>query len=215
MDCCWTQALLPSSRKIGRRGDRPRRDHDILVLLTKHRRADWPPGGHNAAVSTIASVSWRCRLPAIHLKQGRKKLFSISNCGAACLMGFALSGCMQSASIGDVVAKPGIDAFSRLGSWQVWRETPVPMSAPGVAEVPPQQPMPIAVIEPKRVSATERQLQERRRTAAKPQLASRPVPIPMPAAPEASPIPANVTCRTSNVPGERVRMQCFPTEAGR
>ena len=142
-------------------------------------------------------------------------MLSNSSRGAACLMGVALSGCMQSVPIADAITKPSIEAFTRLGAWQPWRETPVPISAPIVAEVPPQQLMPAAVVEPKRVSVIERQLQERRRTAAKPQLASRPVPIPMPAMPEASPIPANVTCRTSNVPGERVRMQCFPTEAGR
>lgn len=142
-------------------------------------------------------------------------MFSISNCGATCLVAFALSGCMQSGSIGDVVTKPSIDAFTRLGSWQVWRETPSPMSAPILAEVPPQHPMPAAADELKRERAIERQSQERHRQPAKPRLAIQPLPIPMPATSEASPIPSAVTCRTSNVPGERVRMQCFPTEAGR
>lgn len=142
-------------------------------------------------------------------------MFSISNCGAACLVGFALSGCMQSVSIGDVVTKPSIDAFTRLGSWQVWRETPVPVSAPMLAEVPPQHPTPTAADEPKRERVIERRSQDRHREPAKPRVAIRPLQIPMPATSEASPIPVAVTCRTSNVPGERVRMQCFPTEAGR
>jgi hypothetical protein len=142
-------------------------------------------------------------------------MISVSKCGAACLVGVTLAGCVQSVHIAGVITKPTIDAFARLGSWQPWRETPMPLSAPIVAEVPPSHVRPAAADELARVSVIERQLQGPRRATAKSRPAIRSGPIPMPAVSEASPIPAKVTCRTSNVPGGRVHMQCFPTEAGR
>lgn len=141
-------------------------------------------------------------------------MLSIPNRAAVCLAGVALSGCMQSMPSAEVITKPTMEAFTRLSSWQPWQAAPAPAPEPIIAQALPERSETASIAEPKSMRAVERRPSDRPRAAAKPQLAARTVPIAPPVTPEAVIIPAKVTCHTSNVPGERVRMECIPVEAG-
>jgi len=148
-------------------------------------------------------------------------MLSNSTRAAVCLIGFVLSGCMQSVPTAETITKPTSEAFARLAAWTPWRPAqeppPVHVASMTPVESVPQAP-PVEQTEP--IPAEPRPSTPKSRVAAvqlapaQRRLATRPS-IPAPAATTsaaASILPAKVLCQTSSKPGERVRMECKPAE---
>ncbi len=161
-------------------------------------------------------------------------MLSITNRAAACLTGFALSGCMQSMPTADTLTRPTVEAFARLSSWTPWKPTPEQPPPLVVAESQstPMEAAPAVQPAEQLPAAKPREPQRRpvsiARAAAAPRLSTaKTIPVVVPAnltVPQqkvvpavvqqqgAAPLPANVSCQTSNQPGQRVRMWCTPVE---
>lgn len=134
-----------------------------------------------------------------------------------CRAGFAgllMSGCSaQSVPTVESNTKPTYETFARLGSWRPWQS----------AQPERQQPAPI-VLSDAAPAPNEPALITPAQEKAAPPLKPAPVVVraPKPAAPRAVPasmpkepiktVPALVSCRTHNEPGQRVRMECDPVD---
>jgi hypothetical protein len=140
-------------------------------------------------------------------------MLSISNRAAVCLAGFALSGCMQSMPTAEAITKPTMEAFTRLSAWQPWRQAPASAPQTAVAVAPLELPGAISAAEPKQKHAIERPHLDRARAPAKPHVSAPTAPAVVPVTTEAVVVPAKVTCHTSTIAGERVRMECIPVQA--
>jgi hypothetical protein len=78
---------------------------------------------------------------------------------------------------------------------------------------PPELPRAVPVTEPKQKLAIERPQQDRMRASHASRISAPPVPNFVSATTESVPVPAKLTCQTSTIAGERVRMECFPVQA--
>jgi len=155
------------------------------------------------------------------LQQDGAIMLSISNRTALCLTGIALSGCMQSMPTAESLTKPTVEAFARLSSWTPWKPTPEQAPPLVIADTPPARPEVVAMplseptIKPKEL----RQPLERHRPQPTARLSTART-VPVSAVPlrgtapqESAPLlPAKVSCQTTNLPGERVRMECKTVE---
>lgn len=151
-------------------------------------------------------------------------MLSIPNRAAVCFFGFALSGCMQSIPTAETITRPTMEAFTRLSSWTPWRsspEQPPPVvvaveNPPPVVEPTERPPAPSVVrlpVKPKPIARPAPQLASSRTRPVTPA----PVPAIIPAAvvtpaPPVTSAPGRLACKTANLPGERVRMECTPVE---
>lgn len=136
----------------------------------------------------------------------------MSNCfpiPTACLAAVIASGCMGQ-SMPDVteVTKPATEAFSRLGSWRPW-----PSAQPEpVAPVAPVESAPLAAPSPPPALAQAPRAQSQPHP-----LPPRVKPVASAARPVARPsrgqqVPASISCQTIANPGQRVRMECKPSD---
>lgn len=135
------------------------------------------------------------------------------------IAGLLVSGCSpQSVPTVEAITKPTIETFARLGGWRPWQS----------AQAEKQQAAPVATsadlaLEPSRPVLVEREQVKVTSPAPKPAPVVVTVPKRVaPPAPRSAPIsmreepikslPALVSCRTQNEPGQRVRMECYPVE---
>ncbi|WP_152579546.1 hypothetical protein [Bosea sp. LC85] len=135
------------------------------------------------------------------------------------IAGLLVSGCLpQSVPTVEAITKPTIETFARLGGWRPWQSAQAEKQQAAPA-VPPADP----ALEPSRPVLLEREQVKVMRPALKPTPVVATVPKPVaPPAPRSAPVamreeptkslPALVSCRTHNEPGQRVRMECNPVE---
>lgn len=134
------------------------------------------------------------------------------------LAGLLLSGCSpQSAPTVESITRPTIETFARLGNWRPWQSAQAEKQqrAPGVlSDLAPEASKPASI---------ESEQEKGTRPASKPIPVSVRVPKPViPRSPRIAPavmpeesrktVPALVSCRTQNEPGQRVRMECNPVD---
>lgn len=133
------------------------------------------------------------------------------------LAGLLMSGCSpQSVPTVESITKPTIQTFAQLASWRPWQSA-----------LHKQQPVPVVLSEPapepSKPASIERQPERATRPPPKPTpvvvRVAKPVPSPasrieptvLPEEPSKT-VPALVSCRTHNEPGQRVRMECNPVD---